>query len=86
MLSLEGVQKLIAAAVTKAKVDSHRPIRISVCDGSGFLAAFPRMEGAPLRSKRSGLERRPVHYRVTGRAGKRSTVVVNRDSPESNLR
>jgi uncharacterized protein GlcG (DUF336 family) len=50
MLTLEGVQKLVAGAVTKAKADFHRPICVSVCDESGFLVAFARMEGAPLRS------------------------------------
>ena len=50
MLTLEGVQKLIGAAVTKATADFHRPICVSVCDECGFLVAFARMEGAPLRS------------------------------------
>src|ERR1035437_11111680 len=50
MLTLEGVQKLIGAAVTKATADFHRPICVSVCDECGFLVAFVRMEGAPLRS------------------------------------
>jgi glc operon protein GlcG len=50
MLTLDGVQKLVAAAVTKAKADFNRPICVSVCDECGFLVAFARMEGAPLRS------------------------------------
>ena len=49
-LTLECVQKTIAEAVAKAKEDFHRPICVSVCDESGFLVAFARMEGAPLRS------------------------------------
>ncbi|HEV2485866.1 MAG TPA: heme-binding protein [Terracidiphilus sp.] len=50
MLALNVVQKLVAAAVTKAKADFHRPICVSVCDESGFLVAIARMEDAPLRS------------------------------------
>ncbi|MFZ0050932.1 MAG: heme-binding protein [Desulfobaccales bacterium] len=49
-LTLESAQKLIAGAVAKANADFHRPICVSVCDESGFLVAFARMEGAPLRS------------------------------------
>ena len=49
-LTLECVQKTIAEAVAKTKEDFHRPICVSVCDESGFLVAFARMEGAPLRS------------------------------------
>jgi uncharacterized protein GlcG (DUF336 family) len=49
-LTLEGAQKLVAGAVAKANADFHRPICVSVCDESGFLVAFARMEGAPLRS------------------------------------
>jgi uncharacterized protein GlcG (DUF336 family) len=49
-LTLEGAQKLIAGAVAKANADFHRPICISISDESGFLVAFARMEGSPLRS------------------------------------
>lgn len=49
-LTLEEVQKIIAHAIAKAKADFGRPICVSVCDSSGFLVAFARMEGAPLRS------------------------------------
>jgi glc operon protein GlcG len=49
-LTLEGAHKLVAGAVAKANADFHRPICVSVCDESGFLVAFARMEGAPLRS------------------------------------
>jgi uncharacterized protein GlcG (DUF336 family) len=49
-LTLERAQKIIAGAVAKAGADFHRPICASVCDESGFLIAFARMEGAPLRS------------------------------------
>lgn len=49
-LTLESVQELVALAVAKAEADFHKPICVSVCDASGFLVAFARMEGAPLRS------------------------------------
>jgi glc operon protein GlcG len=49
-LTLDRVQKIVAGAVAKAGADFHRPICVSVCDESGFLVAFARMEGAPLRS------------------------------------
>jgi uncharacterized protein GlcG (DUF336 family) len=49
-LTLEDVQKVVAEAIAKAKAEFGRPICISVCDASGFLVAFVRMEGAPLRS------------------------------------
>jgi uncharacterized protein GlcG (DUF336 family) len=41
---------VIAQAIAKANADFARPICVSVCDASGFLVAFARMEGAPLRS------------------------------------
>lgn len=41
---------MIAGAIAKAVADFHRPICVSVCDESGYLIAFARMEGAPLRS------------------------------------
>ena len=49
-LSLEVAQNVIARAVEKAKTDFGRPICVSICDASGFLLAFARMDGAPLRS------------------------------------
>lgn len=49
-LTLEEVQVVISQAIAKAKADFGRPICVSVCDASGFLVAFARMEGAPLRS------------------------------------
>jgi glc operon protein GlcG len=41
---------LIARAVEKAKSDYKRPICVSICDQNGFLLAFFRQEGAPIRS------------------------------------
>jgi glc operon protein GlcG len=49
-LTLECVQKIVAGAVAMAHAEFHRPICISICDECGFLVAFSRMEGAPLRS------------------------------------
>lgn len=49
-LSLEFTNELVKIAAEKSTADFGRPICIAVCDGSGFLLAFARMEGAPLRS------------------------------------
>ena len=49
-LTLEFAQKLVADAIAKAEADFHRPICVSVCDQYGFLLAFARMDGAPIRS------------------------------------
>jgi glc operon protein GlcG len=49
-LTLDCAQKLVAGAVAKANADFHRPICVSVCDQNGFLVAFARMDGAPIRS------------------------------------
>jgi len=49
-LTLNLVQKMVAGAIAKADADFHRPICVSVCDQNGFLLAFVRMDGAPIRS------------------------------------
>lgn len=49
-LTVDLAQKLVAKAIAKAEADFHRPICISVCDQYGFLLAFARMDGAPIRS------------------------------------
>jgi glc operon protein GlcG len=49
-LSLERAQKLVSRAMEKAKADFQRPICVSVCDQWGFLLAFGRMVGSPIRS------------------------------------
>ena len=49
-LSSERAQKIVARAMGKAKSDFQRPICVSVCDPWGFLLAFGRMDGAPIRS------------------------------------
>lgn len=49
-LTLEAAQKMIERAVAKANSDFRRPICVSICDENGFLVAFGRMEGSPLRS------------------------------------
>lgn len=38
--------------MSRAQQDYGRPICVSVCDAQGFLLAFARMPGAPLRSIR----------------------------------
>jgi glc operon protein GlcG len=49
-LTLEFAQKLVLHAIETAKSDFKRPICVSVCDENGFLLAFGRMDGAPVRS------------------------------------
>lgn len=49
-MNAELAEKLIAAAITKAKTDYGRPICVAVCDCYGFLTAFASMDDAPVRS------------------------------------
>ncbi len=49
-LTLEYAQILIAGAIAKANTEYHRPICVSIYDQNGFLVAFSRMDGAPVRS------------------------------------
>lgn len=49
-ISLQTAQDLVAKAVEKANSEFKRPICISICDQYGFLLAFARMEGVPIRS------------------------------------
>jgi glc operon protein GlcG len=49
-LSFDVAKKYLDQAMAKAKQDFNRPICVAICDPSGFLLAFARMEGAPLRS------------------------------------
>ena len=49
-IDLQGAQKLVAAAIKKAATEFKRPICVAVCDTQGFLLAFARGDGAPVRS------------------------------------
>jgi len=49
-MTLTQAQNLIGRACEKATADFKRPICVAVCDASGFLIAFARMDGAPIRS------------------------------------
>lgn len=49
-MTLRAAQDLIARAIEKAATDFKRPICVAVCDAYGFLIAFARMDGAPIRS------------------------------------
>jgi len=49
-ISLQMAQTLVSKAIEKATADFKRPICVAVCDKYGFLIAFGRMEGAPVRS------------------------------------
>ena len=52
MMNLELAQKLVVMAIEMANGDFKRPICVAVCDQYGFLAAFSRMDGTPVRSIR----------------------------------
>ncbi|NVO13069.1 MAG: heme-binding protein [Rhodoplanes sp.] len=49
-ITLDTASKLIARALSQASADYQRPICVAVCDGTGTLIAFARVDGAPLRS------------------------------------
>lgn len=49
-IGLQGAQKLVTKALEKAAADFQRPICVSICDAQGFLLAFVRGDGAPVRS------------------------------------
>ena len=48
-LSAEAARRMIAAAEAKAE-EMKRPMVIAICDESGNLKAFSRMDGAPVIS------------------------------------
>ena len=49
-LTLEAANKCLERAVAKAAAEFKRPVGVAVCDAYGFLVAFSRMDGAPIRS------------------------------------
>jgi uncharacterized protein GlcG (DUF336 family) len=49
-MNAELARNLMEAAVAKASGEYGRPICVSVCDETGLLMAFFRMDGAPLRT------------------------------------
>ena len=49
-LTLEAARGLLDRAMARATQEFKRPVCIAVCDMQGFLLAFARMEGAPVRS------------------------------------
>ncbi len=49
-LGLQRSNELIRHAIEKAAADYGRPICAAICDAAGFLVAFQRVEGAPIRS------------------------------------
>jgi uncharacterized protein GlcG (DUF336 family) len=49
-VTLAQANDLARLAMEKAKAEYSRPICVAICDPAGFLIAFQRMEGAPLRS------------------------------------
>jgi uncharacterized protein GlcG (DUF336 family) len=51
-MTLETANDLVAEAMARAATQFARPVCVSVCDAAGFLVAFARADGAPLRSIR----------------------------------
>ena len=49
-LTLEAARRLLDRAMARATQEFKRPVCVAVCDRQGFLLAFGRMEGAPVRS------------------------------------
>lgn len=49
-LNLEKAQAMIAASTARAMADYQRPVCVAVCDATGLMLAFARMDGAPVRS------------------------------------
>lgn len=49
-LTLDLARQLLDQAMARASQEFKRPICVSVCDASGLLVAFARMEGSPVRS------------------------------------
>jgi glc operon protein GlcG len=49
-LTLECAQRIVVRATQEAIAAFKRPICVAVCDSYGFLLAFGRMEGTPIRS------------------------------------
>jgi uncharacterized protein GlcG (DUF336 family) len=48
-LSLQAAEAMVHRAVAEAGSRFGRPICVAVCDQYGFLLAFNRMDGAPVR-------------------------------------
>lgn len=49
-ITLAVARDLIAQAIAHAEQNFKRPVCVSVCDATGLLLAFVRMDGAPVRS------------------------------------
>lgn len=49
-LTLDFARQLLDQAMLRASQEFKRPICVSVCDHTGLLLAFARMDGAPFRS------------------------------------
>ena len=50
MINFQLAQEMIDKAVKMAAEKYRRPICVAICDNYGFLIAFARMDGAPIRS------------------------------------
>ncbi|MBP2666359.1 MAG: hypothetical protein H6Q76_1339 [Firmicutes bacterium] len=50
MINFQLAQEMIDKAFKMAAEKYQRPICVAICDNYGFLIAFARMDGAPIRS------------------------------------
>ena len=50
VLTLDLARQLLDQAMARATQEFKRPICVSVCDHTGLLVVFARMEGSPVRS------------------------------------
>jgi glc operon protein GlcG len=49
-MTSDRAQNILRQAMEKATAGFQRPICVSICDATGLLVAFARMDGAPVRS------------------------------------
>ncbi len=49
-LTLERARQLLDLAAARASQEHQRPVCVAVCDHTGLLLAFARLDGAPFRS------------------------------------
>lgn len=50
MINFQLAQEMVDKAIKMAIEKYKRPVCVAVCDSYGFLIAFARMDGAPIRS------------------------------------
>ena len=73
-LNLELVQPVLAYCIDQASKRYDKPVCVAVCDAYGFLLAFARADGAPVRS--IALSQRKAYTAV--RMGGTTTAFLDR--------